>query len=73
MTMSVKTKKGEKVLFLSTGGYFYQLQHANKFLVKNEIYTVHKCDFGKWHSNVYLEEVPGISFSASHFVNVDIH
>ena len=67
--MDIYAKEGTKVKYTGTGGYDHHKEHANKYLKKDEIYTVLRTEVGGWHTDVFLQEVPNQCFNSTHFVN----
>lgn len=68
--MNIYTEKGVKIVYLGTGGYDSDKEHANKYLKVGEIYTVISIDVYDWSSEVCLEEVPNVYFNTVHFEDV---
>lgn len=70
MSMPINSEKGTKVVYTATGGHDLQIETANKYLKKGQIYTVLRTDIHNFHTDVYLQEVPDISFNSVHFDEV---
>jgi hypothetical protein len=66
--MNIHSPKGTKVIFaFPKAGYEYQIKIAQKHLILNKVYTVDHIEIHKWHSNVYLKEIPDIGFNSCLF------
>ena len=66
--MNIHAKKGDKVIYKHpNSGYKHHQETARKHLVLNQVYTVERTEVGDWHTDVYLQEVPGIAFNSAHF------
>jgi len=66
--MNIYAQAGSKVIFTNPeDGYTYDQEHAKKYLVKGEVYTVANTEVGSWRTDVYLEEFPDTSFNSVHF------
>ncbi len=71
MTMDIHTPMGGKVIFRrANAGYPKDQETAEKHLRLGAVYTVGRTKPGKFHTDVYLEEVPGVAFNSVHFENV---
>lgn len=68
--MSLATRQGQKVLFNRPYAGWDGGDHPRKYLQFDETYTVDRVVVGDSMSDVYLKEVPGISFNTVHFENV---
>lgn len=69
-TMDIYAKPGTKVRFRAGGGYKWQKEDAeNAGFVKNEVYTVKRCDIGHSHTDVLFDEIPG-RFNSCLFADV---
>lgn len=59
-TMNIHATPGTKVRFRAGGGYPYEGKHAEEAgFVKNEVYTVKRCDIGHSKTEVLFDELPG--------------
>lgn len=52
------------------GGYDFDQEVARKYLVIGNIYTIEETDVDNWHTDVYLQEFPGIKFNSVFFEDV---
>lgn len=69
--MDICSKIGSKVKFARVkAGYKHHQETAEKHLKLGETYEVERIDTGGWHTDVYLKEVPNVSFNSVMFVNV---
>lgn len=68
--MDIYAEEGYKVTVTErsiNSGYDSDKERANKYLKPDEIYTVIKTEVGGWRTEVWLKEVPDISFNSVHF------
>ena len=66
--MNIYAVKGSKVIFNSpTAGYTHHQETAAKHLTVDETYTVEKTKVSGWHTDVYLQEIPGVAFNSVMF------
>lgn len=69
--MDIYSKPGTPVKFVNpTFGYEYHQETARKHLKVGNIYTVKETVVDSWHTDVYLEEVPGVPFNSVLFDNI---
>ncbi len=61
------TEPGTKIYYVSQGGYPHQQQAADKLLAQGVPYTVETVDVHNYHTDIYLEEFPGIPFNSVMF------
>ena len=74
-TMDINSKRGTVVRLQMKdgevfGGYDGDKKMAMKYLKFGEVYHVESTDVQNWHTDVYLEEVPGIPFNSVMFERV---
>ncbi len=70
-TMDIYAEPGTKVRFaFPNNGYDFHKETAKQHLIEGEIYTVKITDVGSFHTDVYLQEVPGVKFNSVMFENV---
>ena len=70
--MNIYALKGHKVkLATINAGYPYDQAKVQQYLLLNEVYTVEKTIVGNWMTEVYLQEIPGISFNSVFFKDVE--
>lgn len=63
--MNIYAERGTKVVFAyPDSGYEPDQKRAKKHLVEGVTYTVEKTVVHSWHTDVYLQEVPGIAFNS---------
>jgi hypothetical protein len=66
--MNIYSKAGSKVIFAHPGnGYKHDQEQAAEYLKVGEVYTVSRTEVGGFHTEVYLEEVPGRGFNSVMF------
>lgn len=66
--MNIYAKKGDKVkLKTLNAGYDSEKEIVLHYLVLNEVYTVSCTEVGDFHTDVYLEEFPGVCFNSVFF------
>jgi len=69
--MDIYAEPGTKVRFAyPDNGYDFHKKVAAKHLTEGEIYTVKITDVGSFHTDVYLNEVPGVAFNSVMFESV---
>ena len=70
--MNIYAKKGDRVVFAyPKNGYDRHVATAAKYLKKDETYTIDHTEVGSWHTDVYLQEIPGVSFNSVQFVDAE--
>lgn len=68
MPMSIYAREDEKVVLTHpNNGYDYDKLKANKYLKLGEVYTVSKTVVNGWTTDVYLKEIPDVSFNSVQF------
>jgi hypothetical protein len=65
--MNIYAKKGDKVRFLNENGREAERAYAAEILKEGKAYTIDHTDVYGWHTDVYLQEVPGKSFNSVMF------
>ncbi len=71
--MNLNDLPGTKIVFrFPKSGSKGEQKRAQKYLKIGGVYTVKKVEIGNWHSNVYLEEVPGIAFNTVFFTEAEV-
>tara|TARA_R110000868_G_scaffold320909_12_gene581952 strand:+ start:176 stop:385 length:210 start_codon:yes stop_codon:yes gene_type:complete len=69
--MNIYAKHGDKVVCDTLdAGYKNDQEVASKYLKKGERYTIEETNVADWHTNVYLQEFPGIKFNSVFFEDV---
>ena len=69
--MDIHAEPGTKVIFSNPdAGYEKHQELAKRYLRVMVKYTVERTEVGRWHTNVYLEEVPGVAFNSVMFDDV---
>ena len=71
ITLNIYATPGTRVRYTGLNGYDADKEHANKYLVKGNIYTVRSIDISSWGSKVEFEEGPGLFFNTVHFKEID--
>lgn len=72
--MDMYSKPGTRVVFAyPEAGYNPDIERAAKHLTLGETYTVEITDVHSWHTDVFLEEFPGIPFNHVMFVREDLY
>lgn len=51
-------------------GRYWDIELAERFLEHGKTYTVANTEVYSFHTDVYLEEFPGVRFNSVHFVDV---
>lgn len=72
--MNIHAKKGSKVVVTEktkNSGYSIDAERVAKHLEVGKPYTVDRTDVSGWRTDVYLEEVPGVSFNSVNFEDYD--
>jgi hypothetical protein len=70
-TMNIYAKRGDKVKFsFPDWGYNSDIEKAKEYLTVGKEYTIEKTDVSSWHTNVYLQEFPEVSFNSIMFEDV---
>ena len=71
--MNIYALKGHKVkCSILKGGYKHHEETANIYLSIGNTYTVENIDVEDWHTDVYLQEFPGIAFNSIFFEDESI-
>lgn len=73
-SMNIHAKAGHLVTVTEQGmnnGYQSDKDHAKKYLSIGEVYTIERTVVDNWHTDVYLNEIPGIVFNSVHFINYE--
>lgn len=66
--MNIYANSGHKVVAKHLDwGYEPDKEQAHKYLEQDAIYTVSYTEVSSWHTDVYLEEIPGVKFNSVHF------
>lgn len=66
--MDIYAKQGTKVVFSHPkAGYTHHQEVAAQHLKEGETYTVDHTEVDRWHTDVFLSEVPGVAFNSVHF------
>ena len=66
--MNIYAKKGDKIVCSTLGGGLLpERETAKKHLTKGGIYTVEKTVPDGFHTEVYLQEFPGVEFNSVFF------
>ncbi len=66
--MDITSPKGTKVRFsYPKNGYDSDQATAKKHLTVGQVYTVDHTVVHDWHTEVFLQEKPGVSFNHVHF------
>lgn len=68
--MNIYATKGDKVRFLNENGRESEREFAAKILTEGQVYTVDHTDVYGWHTDVYLQEIPGHYFNSVMFEDV---
>jgi len=68
--MNIYAKEGTKIKYLGFNGYKSDIEHANKYLKKDAIYTVLKTHVKAFYTNVILKEFPDQYFNSVIFEEV---
>lgn len=59
---------GTKIVFAHPGnGYAHDQETAREHLEVGEVYTVERTEVGRWHTDVFIKEVPGVAFNSPMF------
>lgn len=68
--MNILSRPGTKVVFENPqNGHPEDRELAREYLEVGHTYTVEKMKVDRWHSEVFLEEIPGIAFNTVLFEN----
>lgn len=68
MSMNIYALPGARVTFSHpTSGYDNQQKTAAEYLQVGATYTVQRTDVHGWHTDVFLCEVPDVSFNSALF------
>ncbi len=66
--MDINSKKGTKVVFANPGsGYEPEQELAKEHLKVGATYTVDRTEVGRFHTKVFLEEIPDVPFNSVMF------
>ncbi len=66
--MNINTTKGDRVRVDNlTSGYLPDQKIANQYLKLGDVYTVEKTVVYEWHTDVFLQEFPGVAFNSCFF------
>lgn len=66
--MNIHAEKGHKVVVSSlTAGYESDQKVAKQHLKIGDEYTVESTVVHSWHTDVYLQEIPGVKFNEAFF------
>ncbi len=69
--MNIYAKRGTEVVFAHPdAGYLAHQKQGKKYLIPGQTYIVERTVVSPWHTDVYLEEVPGQSFNSVMFEEV---
>lgn len=69
--MNIYALKGHKIKCITlSAGWTYQQEVAKKHLEIGKEYTVEHTEVNRWDTDVYLEEIPNVSFSSVFFEDV---
>ena len=71
--MDIHTKPGGKIVVTeesAKSGYKSHQETVRDYLIIGQEYTVKKIYIENWHTDVYIEEVPGVPFNSVNFKNV---
>jgi len=69
--MNIFALKGHKVkCHLIETGHKYQIELAEQYLLKGETYMIDHTDVGRSFTDVYLQEIPGLCFNSTCFVDI---
>lgn len=52
-------------------GYDHDKTFGEKYLKPNVVYTIEKTEVEGWHTDFYLQELPGVFFNSVHFLRAD--
>lgn len=71
-TMNIYANEGDKVKFsYPENGYDYDIEKGKKYLEVGKVYTVDYTDVHSYTTDVYIKEVPNISFNSVLFSDTD--
>jgi len=69
--MNIYAENGDKVVCSTfDAGYKHEQQIAAKYLVIGKEYTIDQTVVDNWHTDVYLQEFPGVKFNSVFFEDV---
>lgn len=69
--MNIYARCGDKVIYMHpTYGYISDQDQCRKHLVLEAPYTIERISIGRSHTNVYLQEIPGVAFNSVMFIDV---
>ena len=69
--MYIYAENGTKIRYTGNGGWDYQRESANKILTIGQDYTVDYTVVHGWYTDVYLIEIPDISFNSCLFEDIE--
>ena len=70
--LPIDAPRGTKAVYANPdGGYDPQTALGRKHLTLGETYTVEHTEIHDWHTDVFLEERPGIGFNSALFDTED--
>lgn len=65
MTMDIRAEPGSRIKFVyPDNGYSVHQATAKQYLRPDHVYTVELVDVSAYHTDVFLVEVPGVSFNS---------
>lgn len=63
--MNIYAARGDKVSFAHPkNGYGHDQDKAARHLVKGQTYTIDHTEVHSWHTDVFLQEFPNVSFNS---------
>ena len=68
--MNIYAKSGHKVVVTEEGmrsGYEPHIAIAKQYLTVGKVYTVDRTVVDNYHTDVFLQEIPGVAFNSVHF------
>ena len=69
--MNIYALKGHKIKCVTLiHGWTYLQENAEKYLELGQTYTVEKTEVKRWDTDVYLQEIPNVTFSSVFFEDV---
>jgi hypothetical protein len=70
--MEIYAKENDKIVYKNiNSGHEHDQKEANKYLIAGNIYTVDYTHVESFHTDVYIKEVPNISFNSVMFEDVN--
>lgn len=73
MSMDLKTKPGAKIVVTSESirnGTEEDKANASLYLKPKKRFTLRKIQVHDWHTDVWVEEIPGVKFNSVQFENI---